>query len=631
MRINTWGYHPKANKVIVLEDVPVSIASGRQALTINVISTNQKDLFKHDLVVLKLKPERYFKGKESFSNAWATLNLNALTIPGTYRLQLDTNALLPLHGFGERLKQALKSDVPGHPPEKKQRPPVITSAPIVISPYLYWDAIKPLMRAFYLSRADQAVEDPLTQLSRPLPAPKLLHDAFGHTVNASGGWLEGDLHRNVDGSDQSVSQHALSLVQLLAARTIADASFKVMTLDYPSQDANASGLSDTDNELHIGLDWLQAMQQQTPSPGSSNTANTLVGSFYAGIKDATLLPPTPESTAMASASLARAARVYRKNDLGYSVQCLRAAERGWAWLQHNQPILSMASPKIQLLALNQQAALLWVSAELYLSTGKPVYLNSLKTLLPKVSPTVWAAYLPASTGLLQGVNALLQPNSVSVPEGIKLYLVQRLQAGSDQIIYTMAKNPYGVPLSGFGADSNGLLLAQCNWLLATAQSLSGTNVTLSNRYREAAASSLNWLFGLNPMGRTFTTTLEPFTPDDQQKNLKPSVVDPLAAVSQLSTGAIMPQATTGLKSGARRQVLWVKFPSSPIALHTPNGAVPGLVVSGPNTMAPDNITPPNRGPASYRDQATAWASNSNHLTLNASLINVLAQLNQAYQ
>ena len=139
-------------------------------------------------------------------------------------------------------------------------------------------------------------------------------------------------------------------------------------------------------------------------------------------------------------------------------------------------------------------------------------------------------------------------------------------------------NRYLTGIKTFSHESNYLLLEHTGVLLTA------YNLTQDVRYRVAATRSVDYLFGLNPLGQSYLTGIgtQPVQhPDDRMMKAAGKLIE-------------------------------------------------GYVVSGPDTSATDGRTPKGLGAASYQDDDKASSVNAPNILYNASLAYVLGALNASY-
>lgn len=562
---STLDYHPQAPKHALLLDVP---AGSVEKLKIELFDPNKKEPFTFKSGSVVFKPTVLRTLSQSAGAGPATMDLwvdfSSWTQPGQYELRvsgLTDSGGLPLMGAKE-----------------------FVSAPLAVSEFLYWDALKPVMRSFYFHHAATDIDDPITKVYTPAGHVQDATTASGAFVNVGGGWYLGNDYGKYTTPTSLMASRLMSLY-------LQDAKpYKYLRLDYPLSERRTSQLPDLLHETKVGLSWLLSMQRldgafyrkvaghEWPGPQTLPADDTQPRYLY---------NPTPQDTAAAAASLAMAARAYKEKDLGFAVKSLMAGEKAWAWLAA-QPATSKpadydtAGSQEFLVLESTQKDLpyrVWAAAELYLATSKDVYHRYFLDHYAQVpiAPVSWKN--PALLGFMQ---YLTTPGRGQDPQAM-----QTLRSGILNMAQTlqtrMAMQPSGMGLLTYGADSNGEALENIIVLL-DAYALSSEPTTLA-----VAADALNSLFGLNPMGKTFLTGL------GGEKTMANAVQHPCHRLSR-GTGIV----------------------------------IPGLLVYGPNAMATDGKTPRGLGVMSYADAHTACDTNGIDLMNTARLAYALGTLNHFY-
>lgn len=620
-----WGYHPEAAKQLVVEDVPMASLDDTELPEMLLENPVRLTWWSKPLHVKTMTPQRVFRQPLAQGPPKASLvyDFSDLTEPGIY--------------------QAVWRMAPHGVAPAKRLPP-LASAPIVVSPFIFWDAMAPVARSLYFHRCGQALEDPRTHFDRPEaampPATWPPNTEASRRENSDeadtlllpggavqGGWCDATGRPGASyAARQTVHETAWALSRLLPAVEANPEAMAHLQLAYPSRDPNPSGLPDFYYELQQGLNWLMRLQH-------TQVDDPYVGMFRSGIQrqdsqaedalapsaggPAQLGPPQSQATAEAATVLAMAARVYRKPALSYAIACLRAAEQAWT-SGHRTGLLetSPGSPTRQ--------AWLALTAELALTTGKPLYRQA---LLKHVRPADASAWLsPASLAFPSLVNlyTLAGPRRIALPATLAP-IPDKLAAMAQQTLDAMARSPYPLALVDFNKPlSNWQQLDQIGLLLAM-DKLAPSD----KRYRVAAAKALHWLFGLNPLQQVFLTPLLP----------------PESSIEVPKSGATTPPPTLLPNNKPpptfKRDMRWVQQPASPFmawvqpqpfknSIRPVAPPLPGLLVSGIYFRANDGATPAQAGMESYLDDPSAWASNGAGLRGQASLLAVLAGLNTAY-
>lgn len=554
-RQSAIGYHPQGAKVAILEDVP----EDQKIEVVLFDPTRRNPRFPVLLGATVHKVENIQAFQDSAQQGPGTKNLlldfSEFQSPGTYELRIE----------GMDIK----------------------SRPIKINDYLYWDNLKPLVRSFYFQRCGSEIEDRALHLYHSachLNDAMLLNGAenqrlsLGQDTDVIGGWHNGSDYAKY------VTSTALSAARLMAMHEWGPKPFKYFRMDYPLFEPGYGATDDLHHEIKVGLDWLMTMQRKDGSlqrkvagkqwPGKVGPVDDEQERYLYGI--------STQDTANAAAVWAMAVRDFKSADLGYSVKSLRAAERAWDFLETHPGVIYQRSDSDfsgsgEFLAPGSKGDLpyrLWAAAELYVTTGKEKYHRYFLTHVGDIPLERFSWMNPSIQGLTDYL-LYAQTQEPTVADALRANILRLANGVKD----SLAQDIYAAGLGKYEQGSNAEL-AERTALLLIAHRLSG-DVT----YRQAASQSVNYFFGLNPLGMTYVTGLS----EGQ------SVVHPAHRWSMV-TGKL----------------------------------VPGLLVDGPNTAATDGKTPQGLGARSYVDDAAATGSNESRLMNNASLAFLLAALNDAY-
>ena len=558
-RLDEAGYHPQGPKIVLLETVPEDVIQ-RKNFKVVLVSTDKKDLSfyqkeknVHEAKILETYPESGALGPVTLK---VLMDFSDFNRSGTYFFRIEGTDSV--------------------------------SQPVKITEFMYWDTLKPTVRAFFLQRCGQNIADPVTDIGfnachsedAKLSVPKSNQKGPAFK-DVAGGW-----HDAADYSKHTTTT-ALAAARLLSMFEWGQKPFQYFSLEYPATEPFLGTVNDLLHEVRVGLDWLMVMQR--PDGGfyskvASRPDASKIEYPSEDLEPRHLAAVTTQDTAAAVAALAMASRSYKKKELGYAVKVLLAAERGWAYLEnHPSPIaptnsVTQAGHSHQYVlpakAGSDLAYRLWAASELYLATRKPVYHQYFLAHYQKVPVELFTWKNPAMLALAD--YALYGESGRDV--AADTYIRQKVLSMADTLAHRIERNPYGVAVKHFAEGSNAEITEGAA-LLMVAYRLTGEEA-----YRNAATRTVRYLFGFNPMGKTFITSLTPSAVTRPHHYL---------SISQ-------------------------KRP------------VPGLMVNGPNAEPTDGTTPPARGMRSYADNAMAASSNEPGIFYNASLAFVLGALNAAY-
>ncbi|MGE0199654.1 MAG: glycoside hydrolase family 9 protein [Candidatus Melainabacteria bacterium] len=532
-------YHAQGPKVAYLKDLPPGVTPSK------VILYDPSWTAKWEL----------YKGRVVYKDAtWQTAGQGATSSVG------PTSGMVAVDFSAYRTpgKYELRVYLPG------KKDPV--TQPVEISEFAYWDPLKPVLKSFYFQRSGDILKDNRLDFyyydcysDENLP----LAGSPDERWDAGGGWYDDD-HRT-----KRVLTNSLALGKLLSLYESAQKPLNYLKLDYPYDESNLGSVPDLVLEMKVGLDWLQAMQREDggvyqavegvdacdPDTASQKTTARAVE------------PVSPKATAAAAAVLAMAGRSLKEKDLGYAVRSMRAAERAWDFLgkqslAHQREVLPWST---------------WAAIELSITTSDPKYTKFLALHLPMLLTShpyrAMDEEHPQNIYLTDYLNYARQTNP-QITEAIR----EQITSVADRLATQVEARPLTAGLTRFGAASN----QQVSENIATF--MQAYAITHEDRYRQAAVQSLDYLFGMNPIQKSYIS---------------------------------------GLGDRAVSHLAHARFQEK-------DKVISGFLVSGPNEKAADAITPKNQGAASYVDDRRALDSNRSNLLYNASLAQALVLLNKAF-
>jgi endoglucanase len=551
-RLSSIGYHPKGAKVAILEDV-----TGDKKVEVSLYDPtrrNPKFPVLLGATVFKVTHIREItdKTQQGPSTRSLLLDFSDFKEPGNYELRVE----------GTNLK----------------------SEPVKINEYLYWDTLKPVVKAFYYQRCGQEVEE---RSNKMFHAACHLKDANflapSHSLGAENGQdVIGGWHNGGDYA-KYITSTAIAAAKLMAMDEWNPKPFKFFHIDYPLYEPGYGKIDDLHHEIQSGLDWMMSMQRPDGAmyrkvagkqwPGKIKPEDDDQPRFIYGFSS--------QDTAIAAAAWAMAARDFKKADLGYSVKCLLVAEKAWMFLE------ARPDPSIQQSGNDYSGSgeftsprkatdtpyRLWAAAELYIATGKSKYHQYFITHLADAPMQRFSWANPTLQG--EGDYLLYAKNQdAATTSSVRAGIMNM----ADTVIAQIDNDAYGTGLSHYG-DSSNVDVAENGSILMLAYRLSG-----DERYRMAASHLVSYFFGVNPQGMTYVTGL----------------------------------AGKSVQHPSHR---WMEVAGKVLT---------GYLVDGPNNNPTDSKTPPGKGPASYVDDAAAKSVNEPKLLNNASLAYLLSVLNESY-
>lgn len=530
IRFNQLGYYPDAIKEFVVADY--------EATSFQILNEKGKKAFEGELII---------KGVwESSGESILQGDFSALSKTGNYTIQLNTG---------------------------------LTSAPFEIAKGLYGAALDASIKSFYFQRASMAIEKQYGGIyKRASGHPDdhcFYHSSTGKeegTLNSPGAWYDaGDYGKYVVNAAITVGQ-MLNLLEMVPDAIPTD------QLNIPE---SGNGIRDLLDEIRYELDWVMTMQDEDGGVYHKLTALNFGGFIMPEDYDLDryIIGKGTFSSLTFAAVLAQASRIYADIDPVFSSEALVAAECAWDWAVENSDV-PFRNPEDVVTGQygDDQFSddFYWAAAELFISTGKESYLETLtKNDQPYIHQITnsWKFFIRN-----MGFHTLLI-NDKQNEELTKKHL-----ALSDELLAKMESIPYGISIDHFEWGSNSDVLNQA-MILCIAHHLSG-----EQKYLDGAIRNTDYIFGKNATGFSFLT---------------------------------------GFGS---KQVM------NPH--HRPSGAddidepVPGFILGGPNKDKQDRaqVEYTSDFPArSYADVEASYASNEVCLNWNAPAVFVLGYLEQVYK
>jgi endoglucanase len=550
LETSSIGYHPLGAKLAVLKDVPET--QNLQVVLVDPARRNPKFPVMMGATVYRITKMTPIPSTDPGPQTHSMiLDFSDFTQPGNYELRVEGSELKP--------------------------------KPIQINEFLYWDALKPVLRSFYYQRCGQDIDakkENTYHMACHLEEAKILDStgqASDEEKDVAGGW-----HNGGDYAKYTTST-ALSAARLMALYELNPKTFKYFRMDYPMFEPGLGLVDDFHHEVKAGLDWLLTMQRRDGA-----VYRKVAGQQWPGVvmpeddtQDRYLFGISTEDTANFAAAMAMATRSFKKADLGYSVKTLLAAEKAWDFLDKHPQSIVVHSPMDftgsgEFLDAQKESDVVyrfWAAAELYVTTGKEVYQQYLLAHVNEVPVTTFSWQNPAVQGIWDYLQYASKRN-----EPMAMALQKRVVALADDIAQRVEKNSWPSGLKQYPRGSN-LIVAERAAILANAYQLTG-----QERYRNLASTSIQYLYGINPLGLTYVTGVG-----------EHAVMHPTHRWMELSEKTL-----------------------------------PGYMVDGPNEAATDGKTTKNLGPLSYTDNAKAFSVNESTLLNNAELAYLLGALNNTY-
>ncbi|HZG82931.1 MAG TPA: glycoside hydrolase family 9 protein [Brevibacillus sp.] len=452
------------------------------------------------------------------------------------------------------------------------------SVPFAISGQVYQSIYQTVMRSYELQRCGIALADPVSHVHHEAChlAPAQVIGEKGGERDVTGGWHDaGDYGKYT-------ANAGMTTAQLLLAYELAPMTLKNTSLFLPRAEEEKSVAHfdepDTLAVIRVELDWMRKMQREDGAVHHSVKTAEFPGMILPEEDRQTqyLYPVSTPDTAIFSAAMARAARVYHSYDEPYAQMLLDAAKKAWAFLERSHELLVPETVQAYRIKSDKQSRV-WAAAELYFATGDVRYrsyveqnLGELELRPKKLTPSYWQ-----NTSAMTVITlALHQQTDWELTEQMRQLLLHH----ADQVVNRINQTAYGTVLQARDYD----------WASTKTALGYGVHLAVAHQlepkpaYVAAISRQLDWVLGANPLAQSFVTGIGMFSP-------------------------VHPHHRYSAASGI---------------------LVPGLLVGGPNTNANDNVAPPNQGAKSYIDDVRSFATNEYAIDYNAPLVVVAGFLHE---
>ncbi|WP_286034651.1 glycoside hydrolase family 9 protein [Megamonas hypermegale] len=321
----------------------------------------------------------------------------------------------------------------------------------------------------------------------------------GDVVDVSGGWYDaGDYGKYI-------TTAGLSSAELMLAYEANPDHFTKGQLVFPKGVNSEANLPDVLSEVKFEIDWMRKMQRQDGST-FHKVAGLTWPSFEISPDTDTqqryIFSTATYSSAIYGASLAIGARVYEPFDKTYAQDLKKDAERVWEYLQKNpNPIYRVdegqengSGPYNKNTDIEER---LWLSAEMFLTTGDKKYENYLQQekerLTDKPSFFTWDNTLALAQFAYAKAPNADKKLQTEVSNAFISYAEDILKKiNSDGFECALAENEYT-----WASTKNAL--TQADILLMAYQ------LQPKQEYLDGALSQIHYLFGRNSLNKSFMT------------------------------------------------------------------------------------------------------------------------------
>lgn len=469
---------------------------------------------------------------------------------------------------------------------------------VIIAEKPYGDIAVAAMKSYYLQRTGMPIEEKYAgKYARPAAHPDTnvqIHPSAaspqrpaGTVIESPYGWYDaGDYNKYIVNSGFTVGT-------MLMAYQINKENLDKMNLNIPESGNNIPDFLD---EIMYNLKWMLTMQD----PADGGVYHKLTTPNFEGFimpKDCKqqryVVQKSTQAALDFAATMALAARIYNAYS-EYSEFCKEAtaaAERAYAWAVKNPGVMydqpgnnEKYDPDVATGMYDDKNAedeFFWAATELYLTTKQTAYLAQAKAFSPK-------KFMLPSWGNISGLGAMQWLNQVilgteEAKDICTNCMKKSLKAQCDKWIEEMNGSSFHSVTGNHAEDfiwaSNSEMGAGRGIMLMYQYAL-----TKDSKYRDAAMSTLDYIFGRNATGYCFVTgfgTQRVMHPH-QRLSSADEITDPL----------------------------------------------PGFLIGGPNRGQQDkeHVPPyPSSIPdESYMDHEGSYASNEVAINWNAYLVNLLS-------
>ncbi len=475
--VNQVGYFPDGEKIAVY---PTQDATD-QAFTWSLVDANSGQA----AATGQTLPGFRDQASQDFVHL---IDFSDFTTPGTYTLQIGATSSYPFR-IGSDIYAALADDALHYF--------YLSRSGIELTPQYAGDWARP---AGHLS-------DSSVTCYQGFDASGRFWNGCDYRIDASGGWYDaGDYGKYV--VNGGISEWTLVNQYEFNSPAYSDGD-----LNIPE---NNNGVPDILDEARWEMNFLLEMQVPEGQPQAGMAFHKLHTRAWDAmpIKPVTqtvasnerfLMPPSTAATLNLAATAAQCARVWSAFDPAFADRCLTAAQRAWQAANDN-PIFTYGSIPGQgggdYNDANVDDEFFWAAAELYVTTGDPVYHDFL------VSSPYFAGQFHdgqdtaihwGDVGVLGSMTLALAPDRLSADE--QQTVNKLLISIADNYVAVTAREGYRVamPPNGYAWGSNADLLNNA-MVMAYAYRL-----TRDSRYLNSVTETADYALGRNGLNFSFVS------------------------------------------------------------------------------------------------------------------------------
>lgn len=286
---------------------------------------------------------------------------------------------------------------------------------------------------------------------------------------------------------------------------------------------SSNGVPDILDEAKWQMDFMLAMQVPDGKSKAGMVHHKMHDAAWTGIPTAPhqdtspryLRPPSTAATLNLAATAAQAARLFKQFDLTFADKCLVAAEKAWNAAVANPAIYAPASDGTGGGPYNDSYVkddFYWAAAELYITTGKDIYLNHIKTsqhfleMPTRLGGNESGAFDWATTTGLGTISLALVPNGLTQTE--KDTAKNNIKKAADTWLTVQAKQGYGIPIEEYPISGS---LTGYPWgsnsFVVNIAIVMGYAYDFSSdiKYLNGITESMDYILGRNPLHKSYVS------------------------------------------------------------------------------------------------------------------------------
>ncbi len=407
------------------------------------------------------------------------------------------------------------------------------SFPFAIKEDLYRQLAFDALKYFYHNRSGIEIVQPYVPAQTYTRPPGHLSDSSvpcwvstdcAYRLDVSGGWYDAGDHGKYVVNGGISAWTLLALYERLHHVTKTASAWGDRTLNIPE---SGNGIPDILDEARYEVEFLLKMQVPDGQPLSGMAHHKIHDNAWTPLaieppettEQRALHPPSTAATLNLAAVAAQASRLWFAMDPVFSQRCIAAAERAYQAAREHP---ARFAPEMDKNGGGPYAdrhvddEFFWAEAELFITTGRPEYLESLKQS-PHFSrfPTrlvhedgsvdgdgVTASMTWQSTAALGWISLAIVPSHIEDEHLTRIR--SQIVAAARAYLRVIEKEGYRQPL-GLGKDkkypwgSNSFILN--NMIVLSL----GHDLTGEREYAEGVAQGMDYILGRNPMVQSYIT------------------------------------------------------------------------------------------------------------------------------